>query len=378
MEKKINKLEAIIKEYMTEVGPRKDLRQSAEAEPDKVDKEVHKEVRQAHEASTDDGLKPMHSKDTKPLPEFDGSRKDFMPWHESFTSVLRLRSAKWGKIVDWLKAKRDNRVLDGQAEADFLAYSKNHGPDEYIKKNEPSDNIEEKRQRKRRRKLENDFNDSNLSTKAEVNPYTPAAVDPVSVLLDPKAIVYQGFGFLFHETDASKKSFLESPGLMFASRMVPDLNIVDCAPVAVILNEEELKCKQACIAYVKACQPFYKQVPDERIERALESWERFFGETYPHSVDDLLPVDYFMDWNILIRDLKDTATVKASVVACEARELIDAYTGGSNFRNQEPIQYAEKKERDTLVREYKEVAAISHNRREIDLNMFIDLSPSKE
>ena len=135
MEKKINKLEAIIKEYLMEVGPRKDPWQSAEAEPNKVDKEVHKEVRQAHEASTDDGLKPMHPKDTKPLPEFDGSRKDFMPWHESFTSVLRLRSAKWGKIVDWLKAKRDNRVLDGQAEANFLAYSKNHGPDEYIEKN---------------------------------------------------------------------------------------------------------------------------------------------------------------------------------------------------------------------------------------------------
>ena len=41
----------------------------------------------------DDELKPMHPKDTKPPPEFGGARKDFMPWHESFSSKLRLRSS---------------------------------------------------------------------------------------------------------------------------------------------------------------------------------------------------------------------------------------------------------------------------------------------
>ena len=48
--KKIKELEAIIKEYMTEVGPRKDFCQAAE--PDEVDEEVHEEVGQAHEAYT--------------------------------------------------------------------------------------------------------------------------------------------------------------------------------------------------------------------------------------------------------------------------------------------------------------------------------------
>ena len=113
---------------MTEVGPRKNPWQVAE--PDNVDKEVHKEVRQLHEASTLDELRPMHRKDTKPPSEFDRARKDFMPWRESFTSMLRLRSAKWTKIMDWLKAKREKRLLDGQTKADFLAYSQTHGSDD--------------------------------------------------------------------------------------------------------------------------------------------------------------------------------------------------------------------------------------------------------
>jgi hypothetical protein len=48
----------------------------------------------------DDELKPLHPKDVKPPPEFGGARKDFLPWHESFTSMLRLRSTKWTKVVD--------------------------------------------------------------------------------------------------------------------------------------------------------------------------------------------------------------------------------------------------------------------------------------
>ena len=36
-------------------------------------------------AKDDDELKPLHPKDVKPPPEFGGARKDFLPWHESFT-----------------------------------------------------------------------------------------------------------------------------------------------------------------------------------------------------------------------------------------------------------------------------------------------------
>ena len=83
----------------------------------------------------EDELKPMHPKDIKPPSEFSGARKDFMPWHESFTSMLRLRSSKWAKIVEWLKTKREKRLVDGHAKDDYLAHSVAHkSEDEYIEK----------------------------------------------------------------------------------------------------------------------------------------------------------------------------------------------------------------------------------------------------
>ena len=63
MEKKIKELEAIIKEYMTEMGPRKDPWHRSETdEPGMVDKEAgkakeldnEKEARQTREAFTDE------------------------------------------------------------------------------------------------------------------------------------------------------------------------------------------------------------------------------------------------------------------------------------------------------------------------------------
>ena len=75
----------------------------------------------------DDELKPMHPKDTKPPPEFGGARKDFMAWHDSFSSMLRFRSSKWAKIIDCLKAKRERRLIDRRAKEDYLAYAQVHG-----------------------------------------------------------------------------------------------------------------------------------------------------------------------------------------------------------------------------------------------------------
>ena len=49
--------------------------------------------------------------------------------------MLRLRSTKLAKIIEWLKAKREKRLLDGQAKADFLAYLQAQGSDEYIENN---------------------------------------------------------------------------------------------------------------------------------------------------------------------------------------------------------------------------------------------------
>ena len=87
-------------------------------------------------SNKDDELKPMHPKDSKPPPEFSGARKDFMVWHETFTSMLRLRSPKWGQVVEWLRSKREKRLSDGQAKADYIAYAAAHGAeDKYVEEN---------------------------------------------------------------------------------------------------------------------------------------------------------------------------------------------------------------------------------------------------
>ena len=83
----------------------------------------------------EDELKQLHPKDVKPPPEFGGSRKEFMPWHESFTSMLRLRSMKWTKIVSWLTTRREKRLQDDRVKADFVEYQFIREPDEYIEKN---------------------------------------------------------------------------------------------------------------------------------------------------------------------------------------------------------------------------------------------------
>ena len=86
-------------------------------------------------AKDEDELKPLHPKDVKPPPEFGGARKDFLPWHESFTSMLRSRSTKWTKVVGWLTARREKRLQDDRAKADFVEYQSTREPDEYIEKN---------------------------------------------------------------------------------------------------------------------------------------------------------------------------------------------------------------------------------------------------
>ena len=79
-----------------------------------------------------DDLKPMHPKDIKPPPEYGGARKEFMSWHESFASMLRCKSSKWDKVIEWLKSRREKRILDGQAKAE---YEKVTNADEYVLSN---------------------------------------------------------------------------------------------------------------------------------------------------------------------------------------------------------------------------------------------------
>ena len=103
---------------------------------------------------------------------------------------------------------------------------------------------------------------------------------------------------------------------------------------------------------------------DDRIKAATASWERYFDVHYPHSVDDLSPADYFLDWDRLFLGRGvDLVGERPPVVAIHARALIDKFTEGSNFRNSEPIQTADTREREALSVQYREVAEIRNNPR---------------
>ena len=96
MEKKIADLEAIIKE----LSKNKDYN--------------HKQI------DSDDGtLKPLHSKDMKPPPEFSGSKMEFVAWHESFTCMLKMKTTKWMKVVDWIKHRREKRIPSNNVKAEY-------------------------------------------------------------------------------------------------------------------------------------------------------------------------------------------------------------------------------------------------------------------
>jgi hypothetical protein len=89
-------------------------------------------------------------------------------------------------------------------------------------------------------------------------------------------------------------------------------------------------------------------------------------------VDDLSPEDYFLDWDRLFLGRGvDLVGERLPVVAIHARELINKFTEGSNFRNSEPIQNADTREREALSVQYREVAEIRNNRRAIEVNQFM-------
>ena len=59
-----------------------------------------------------------------------------MAWHESFTSMLRARSTRWSKVVNWIKARREKKIQDDQAKGEFVTYQAGvKDPDIYIEKN---------------------------------------------------------------------------------------------------------------------------------------------------------------------------------------------------------------------------------------------------
>ena len=67
----------------------------------------------------EEALKPLHSKDMKPPPEYSGGKKYFLAWHESFTSMMRMKTARWLKLVEWIKSRRKKRIPISGGKAEY-------------------------------------------------------------------------------------------------------------------------------------------------------------------------------------------------------------------------------------------------------------------
>ena len=119
LEAKIKELEAVILSYNAWIPAlmesQKKKQHDTKAEEDKTDK--------------DELLKPMHPKDMKPPPEFSGKRGDFLSWHESFSAMLKCKTPKWMQVIEWLKGRKEKRIMDGTAKEEFKKVS---GHDAYV------------------------------------------------------------------------------------------------------------------------------------------------------------------------------------------------------------------------------------------------------
>ena len=171
--------------------------------------------------------------------------------------------------------------------------------------------------------------------------------------------VYISTGFLKHESDASRKSYHDSPGLTFATSNVPDLSQIKCAPVH-ITEADELRFRQGCSLYLTSYAKVVTSFPPLRISNAKTAWEQFFSD-WPHSEADIRPEEYQIDWDCLLAHRSETdARDRAPVVKATALELMKTAAGGDlDFRGVEPIDYAERYSRDERQRAFEEVAALA-------------------
>jgi hypothetical protein len=195
---------------------------------------------------------------------------------------------------------------------------------------------------------------------------------PESVLLDQNAAVYMGSGFLKHETDASRKSYYESPGLTFASLDIPDLSEIPCAPVVEIPAAEERLIQQGCFGWLNRFAQMFPGYQRSKIDAARQSWEQYFNEM-PRSTADIRPEDFQMDWLKLMGTWSPTGVMNKAPVICTTRQLMEAATGGLNFRGDTgPVSYPGDKQRAERKRTYAEIADLAgESRVEIGKNSFI-------
>jgi hypothetical protein len=191
--------------------------------------------------------------------------------------------------------------------------------------------------------------------------------------------LYSGEGFLRHETDDSKKSFMASPGLSFSSLITPALDSMECAPV-VCISEEDLKSyREGCATFVKASKKFFNEATSERVDLAIASWERYYTIDYVHSMADLIPSDYLIDWSCLTRPHENVTIDKFPVASHTAIELMQYATGGLDFQGGgDPILHKESKGIQEKSRALQDLAALSKTRQAVFVNQFLVCLRSKD
>jgi hypothetical protein len=225
---------------------------------------------------------------------------------------------------------------------------------------------ERAKRQSRKRRLDMDSDTENL------NPPKVTFVDPASVLLNRSTILYSGQGFLRHETDISKKSFMASPGLSFSSRITPELDTLECAPVICFSEEDLAKYRVGCSAFVRASASFYNEASSERVKLALDSWDLYFDVNYVHSMADLTPSNYQIDWSCLIRPQEKIGIDSFPVASNTALDLMLNYTEGLDFQGGgDAILHNESKSNEAKARTFQDLASLGHTRKSIEVNQFL-------
>ena len=80
LEKQINELDSIIRQYM---APMTEELPTANT--------IYKD-KDYGEDCINDPIKPLHQKDMKAPPEYSGTKKEFLSWHGSFSSMLACKT----------------------------------------------------------------------------------------------------------------------------------------------------------------------------------------------------------------------------------------------------------------------------------------------
>jgi hypothetical protein len=124
---------------------------------------------------------------------------------------------------------------------------------------------------------------------------------------------------------------------------------------------------------LKKFSQLFPAYPKSKVDTAFTSWANYFNEL-PHSAADVRPEDFQIDWKRLLGTWTPAGDMnKAPVICTTARKLMEAATGGLNFRGDTgPVSYPGDKQRAERKRTYAEIADLAGELRvKIEKNSFI-------